>query len=198
MIPDSEAPPTRRRGAALEDALLTAALDELTTNGYTGLTIERVAERAGTSRHVIYRRWANREELVLAALRRDFERNTVTIPDTGSLRGDVLATMRAANERRLGMVALYSVQLGSYFQETGTSFAGLRSELIGDRPSTMQAVLDRAVARGEVDPARLTPRVATLAWDLLRHEALMTLSTVPDSTIVEIVDEVFLPLVQRP
>jgi AcrR family transcriptional regulator len=197
VIPESDATPTRRRGAALEDALLIATLDELAANGYGGLTIERVAERAGTSRHVIYRRWANREELVLAALKHDAERDAWTTPDTGSLRSDVLEALRTANERRIGAVALYSVQLGAYFQETGTSLADLRRELLGDRPSAMQDIMDRAVARGEVDPARMTPRVVTLAADLLRHEALMSLGVVSDSTIVAIVDEVFLPLVQR-
>ncbi|CAN5210365.1 TetR/AcrR family transcriptional regulator [soil metagenome] len=189
--------PTRRRGAALEEALLSAALDELLETGYSGLTIERVAERAGTSRHVVYRRWGNREELVLAALKWDAARDVVEIPDTGSLRGDVLAALRAANARRIGAVAIYSVQLGSYFRDTGTSLAELRADLLGDRPATMQVIIDRAAARGELDPSRLPRRVLTLPSDLLRHEALMLLGPVPDETIVSIVDEVFLPLVLR-
>jgi AcrR family transcriptional regulator len=198
-VPDvPDVAPTRRRGAALEHALLTAALDELAANGYSGFTIERVAERAGTSRHVIYRRWPNREALVVAALVRDAERDPLPIPDTGSLREDLLQLLRLANQRRLGAVALYSVQLGTYFQETGTSLAGLREQLVGDRPQPMRILLDRAVARGEVDPARLTPRVVTLPFDLMRHEALMSLSTVSDESILEVVDEIFLPLVLRP
>jgi AcrR family transcriptional regulator len=60
---------TRRRGEALQNALLDAAWEELQAGGYAKLTIERVAERAGTSRAVIYRRWRNRYELVIAALR---------------------------------------------------------------------------------------------------------------------------------
>lgn len=197
MAPEVDSPVTRRRGAELEDALLAAALDELIAVGYGGFTIERVAERAGTSRHVIYRRWANRAELVLAALRRDSDNDPLPIPDTGTLRGDLLAAMRAASKRRLGAVALYSVQLGAYFRETGTTLADLRARLLGDRPPTMQAILERAAARGEIDPARLTPRVVSLASDLLRHEALMSLGKVPDSAIVEIVDDVVLPLLMR-
>ena len=194
---DPEAPQQRRRGTALEEALLSAALAELMENGYAGFTIERVAERAATSRHVIYRRWRNREELVVAALRRDAERDRAPIPDTGSLRDDVLELMRAANKRRLGAVALYSVQLSAYFQETGTSLGELRELLLGDRPSSMAVILERAVARGEVDPAALTPRIVTLPADLLRHDVLMRLSAVTDSAIIEIVDEIFLPLVRR-
>src|ERR1700689_58257 len=60
---------TRRRGATLEHALLDAAWQELQASGYAKLTMERVADRAGTSRAVIYRRWRNRAELVIAAMR---------------------------------------------------------------------------------------------------------------------------------
>jgi AcrR family transcriptional regulator len=196
VVPDESAP-KRRRGRELEDALLQAVLDELAENGYADFTIERVAERAATSRHVLYRRWRSREELVLAALRWDAERDRTEVPDLGSLRDDVLAALRSANERRIGAVAIYSVQLGTYFRDTGTSLAELRRQIIGDRPPVMQTIVDRAVARGEVDPARLAPRVVTLPADLLRHEALMTLGPVADEAIVSIVDDVFLPLVLR-
>jgi len=53
----------------------------------------------------------------------------------------------------------------------------------------------RAVQRGEIDPARLTPRIAALPFDLVRHEVMMTLAPVPKDTIIEIVDDIFLPLV---
>jgi hypothetical protein len=92
---------------------------------------------------------------------------------------------------------LLASYLGAYFQETGTSPADLREAVLGNRVSPIDAAIDRAVARGEVDPARLTPRVRTLAFDLFRHEALMTLKPVPDGVIEQILDEVFLPLVMK-
>lgn len=61
---------TRRRGEALEAALLDAAWAELQSSGYAGLTMEAVADRAGTSRAVLYRRLRSRPELVVAAMRR--------------------------------------------------------------------------------------------------------------------------------
>ena len=193
-LPSNPPTATRRRGKELEDAILEAALAELTEGGYARFTTERVAERAGTSRHVIYRRWSSRDELARAAMVHDSERSRRPLPDTGSLRGDVIALLRQANETRLGMVALFSVQLGAYFTETGTTPEQLRKQVVGDRPRAMQVILDRAITRGEVDPAKLTPRRVTLPVDLLRHEALMTLSAVPQATIVEIVDDIFLPL----
>jgi len=60
----------------------------------------------------------------------------------------------------------------------------------------MQVILDRAAARGEIDPGRLSLRTASLPVDLVRHDLIMTQAPVPDSTIVEIVDEIFLPLVR--
>jgi len=59
----------------------------------------------------------------------------------------------------------------------------------------MEIIVRRAVERGEIDPARLTPRIAALPFDLVRQEVMMTLAPVPKDTIVEIVDDIFLPLV---
>ncbi len=58
-------------------------------------------------------------------------------------------------------------------------------------------ILRRGIERGELDPDRLTPRIANVPLDLLRHELLMTLQPVPEETITEIVDEIFLPLVRK-
>src|SRR5580693_10073750 len=90
---------TRRRGEALEHALLDAAWAELQSVGYPALTIEAVADRAGTSRAVLYRRWRNRPELVLAVIRRHRPMLSGEIPDTGGLRGDVLALLRRMSAR---------------------------------------------------------------------------------------------------
>jgi hypothetical protein len=52
------------------------------------------------------------------------------------------------------------------------------------------------VDRGEIDRSKLTPRIASLLPDLLRHEVLMTLKPVPNAVIAEFVDDIFLPLVR--
>jgi hypothetical protein len=61
---------------------------------------------------------------------------------------------------------------------------------------TMGAILQAAAQRGEVRMDRLTPRVSVVPLDLARHELLLTRAPVPDGVNVEIVDEVFLPLVR--
>lgn len=187
---------TRRRGAALEEAILRAAVDELTESGYAGLTMDKVAARAGTNKNAIYRRWPNRLALGIAAYRQ--LATTVPLPDTGSLRGDVLEWLRQANRH-------WSSPLGAVLGEL-IAAAGGASELLaqlqersGDAAAApWLTILGRAVARGEASPEALHPRVATVAMVLLRNEFVVRgVPTAPDDVLVEIVDEVYLPLVRR-
>ena len=90
----------RRRGEELEGALLAAAWDELTIVGYGRFTIEGVAARAKTSRPVLYRRWPNRRDLALAAITARFDLPVEPPPDTGSLRGDLLALLTSMSDSR--------------------------------------------------------------------------------------------------
>jgi AcrR family transcriptional regulator len=186
---------TRRRGAELENAILEAVWDQLTEQGYGGLTYEAVAARARTSRAVLYRRWPTREALVRAAVRHLGARTPRIDPDTGSLREDVLAALRYSNETRLGMWVVLSVQLAGFYAETGITPAELRLDMIGDAPSPFRAAIARAVARGEAR-ADLTERVLRVPFDLFRSEAILRLGRVPEADLVSIVDEVFLPLVR--
>lgn len=188
----------RRRGEALEHALLDAAWSELTEKGYAQFTMDAVAARAGTSRPVLYRRWSDRHELLQAAIKHAVLRTDLDTPDTGSLRGDVLALMRAANRGRAELIALLSVHLGGYFQETGTSPVELRDLLFPDRPfhAVIDTIYRRAADRGEIGAAPLTERMKTLPFDLLRADLFTTLRPVADADIEEIVDTLFLPVVQ--
>src|SRR4051794_34936916 len=111
----------RRRGAALEAALLEAAWAELVKGGYAGFTVEAVAERAQTSRAVIYRRWPQRWDLITAAVRRYQELNPVRTPDTGSLRDDLIAYLMDASEKCAEFAALFTLGMAQYYDESGTS-----------------------------------------------------------------------------
>jgi len=191
------APPTRRRGSKLEAALLEAAWDELTEVGYAALTMEGVAARANTSRAVLYRRWPNRPELIVAALRHHTAAAPMEVADTGTLRGDLLTLLRHMSVRVGEVAGVFSFLIADYFQEEGLSPAALRERAIASSPhSEMALILERAIERGEIGPERLSPRIATLPVDLVRHDLIMTQALVPDATLVEIVDKIFLPLVR--
>ena len=184
---------SRRRGPDLEQAILRAAADELLETG--GVTMEKVAARAGTNKNTIYRRWRNGTELGYAAYRAMIADEPV-VPDTGRLRDDVLELLRHINKlmgsphggilRGLMAAAADDPQLG----------ARLQRELVDSGDEAWLTVLRRAHRRGEAGPAAVHPRVATVPMALLRNEFVSRgAAGVPDEVLVEIVDEVYLPLV---
>ncbi|WP_053914329.1 TetR/AcrR family transcriptional regulator [Streptomyces sp. TP-A0875] len=188
---------TRRRGAELEEAILRAAAEVLKESGVPGLTMDEVARRAGTNKNALYRRWPHRVALGVAAYRRLAAAETVP-PDTGSLRGDTLEMLRRAN-------STWSSPYGEILRGL-IAAAGSTPELLAELrdPAAKSAheaawltLLGRAVARGDVAPEALHPRVAQVPMALLRDEYVMLgVPTVPDAVLAEIVDEVFLPLVR--
>jgi AcrR family transcriptional regulator len=186
---------TRRRGEALERALLDAAWDELQAVGYAGLTMEAVADRAGTSRAVLYRRWRNRPELVIAAIRRHRPLLSGEIPDTGSLRGDVLALLRRMSSRlaEIGPETVYGL-IGDYLSDVGL-FSRSQEEVLHISAEVMETILKRAADRGEAR-ADVPRRIATLPTDLFRNELFRARTPPSEGTLMEIVDDVFLPLVR--
>jgi AcrR family transcriptional regulator len=185
---------TRRRGTRLENALLDAAWDELQTSGYAKLTMERIAERAGTSRAVIYRRWRSRPEVVIAALRHRHAVVPARIPDTGALRGDVLAVLRRVSSRLSAIGPDTVVGLLGDLLADKQALDFVYAQLLRGGTEVMMAVLQRAAARGEAR-RDVSPRVARVPLDLIRHELILNPHPPSQQTIEEIVDEVFLPLV---
>ncbi|MFF8959734.1 TetR/AcrR family transcriptional regulator [Streptomyces sp. NPDC014894] len=188
--------PSRRRGAALEEAILRAAAEVLVESGYPGLTMDKVARRAGTNKNAIYRRWPHRAALGIAAYSRLATADTRS-PDTGELRGDVLELLRRANRNWSSPHGEILRSLLSSAADEPELLAQLR-EHAGDGGSAMWlTVLERAVDRGEAPPEALHPRVAAVAVVLLRNEFVTRgVPSAPDSVLVDIVDEVYLPLIR--
>ncbi|WP_103353447.1 TetR/AcrR family transcriptional regulator [Amycolatopsis sp. CA-128772] len=188
-------PKTRRRGTELEEAILHAAADELAEAGYPGLTMERVAQRAGTNKNAIYRRWPNRAALGVAAYRR-LAADTLEPPDTGNLRDDALALLRAINCGQTSPAARVLRGLLTGVGEEPELREQLHQHAAEGGTKPWLEIVGRAVSRGEVHPGARHPRVATVALVLLRNEFLTRgLTTVDDDVLVEIVDEVYLPLI---
>ena len=187
----------RRRGPQLESALLDAAWDELVEVGFANLTMESVAARAKTGIAVLYRRWTNKDQLVFAAIERYSQAHPVEIPDTGSLRGDLLALMTSMSSARATFMAVAAAAgFSGLLASTGLTPAQAREKLFGDqRIRGDQIIYRRAHDRGEIDLGRIPPAVLTMPFDLVRHDLLMNLEPVKPARIASIVDEIFLPLV---
>jgi AcrR family transcriptional regulator len=144
--------PGRPRDAHRDEAILAAALGILNAEGYARLTIEGVAARAGVGRPTIYRRWASKPALVVAALA-DSARIAVPDVDTGSLRRDLvamqrrqIALMNSPESRRItaGLVADLATD-----PDLAHMYVG---EYLAPRRAVVFRVLQRGVDRGELHP----------------------------------------------
>lgn len=198
MITPVTASRQRRRGSELEAALLDAAWAELVEVGFAKLTMESVASRAGTGIAVLYRRWANKDELVVAALAHYRDSHPVELPDTGTLRGDLVALLTAMGQTR---AAFFAIAAASAFSGlvagTGLTPTQVRDQIMGDqRLVGVRAVYQRAHDRGEIDLERIPSAVLAMPFDLVRHDLLMDLKPLKPKRIRSIVDDLFLPLAQ--
>lgn len=184
-------PRIRRRGAELEDAILDATMAELQELGYAAMTVEGVARRAGAGKYSLYKRWPNKMALAMAAAYRF--KDAEPPPSTGDLHDDLSAWLRQAADWMAGPM--------------GEIFRGVLSESLAsaDQPGLgqlsrkrgredLRQVLAAARERGEsvlddVSEARLEAPQAVLTVHFLRHGA-----PIPDDVILNIVDDVALPL----
>lgn len=196
---DDQKKSTRRRGEILEEAILLATWEELAEIGYTRLTMESVAVRAETNKAVLYRRWDNKSELVMAALRKYLPKITNEIPNTGDLRNDVYTYLRGRVEplKTIGAQTIRGLMMDPRVWHTIIAsipqIIHLRSE--NKLIVAMTAIMKNAELRGEVCLEKLPPRIITLPIDLLQYELITKQGPVSDAAIAEIVDDIFMPLV---
>src|SRR5215470_9752649 len=192
-----QAQPTRqrRRGEQLEAALLAAAWDELVEAGFARLTMESVAARAKTGVAVLYRRWPNKDDLVVAAIRHYGTTHPVDTPDTGSLRGDMIALLTSLGSAQVTFAAIVSAAFSGLLASSGLTPAQVREKILADRPLQSDQVFARAHERGEIDLDRIPPAVLTMPFDLIRHDMLMTYAPIPPERVLALVDDLFMPLV---
>lgn len=199
MSPTADTPPTaprrRRRGPELERAILEAAWAELTEAGFTGLTMESVAQRAKTGVAVLYRRWPRKDELVLDAMREYMNSRPVEIPDVGDLREDLVLMLGNINAARAELITLVSATFSGLIDSSGISPDDVRGRLTSaPGAGRLAAIFARADERGQIDLSRVPPAVRAVPFDLMRHDLLMTLKPVSEARVNEIVDDIFWPM----
>ncbi|WP_210439790.1 TetR/AcrR family transcriptional regulator [Nocardioides xinjiangensis] len=182
----------RRRGRALEDAILDAAHDEFAEHGWEGFTVEAVALRSGAAKSVIYRRWRNRVDLALAVL----ERANVPAPgasmDGHGIRADLL-------EFLTGMARFLRTPFGAAVRgvERDGDVDGRVSIFHGDaQVAIVQDIVDRAVAHGELDhqPSVLA---MNLGHAIVMSEFVRLHRPPDDDALAELVDTIWLPALRH-
>ena len=184
----------RRRGKVLEAAIFKVVWQQLAETGYVNFSIEKVAAAAGTSKPVIYRRWPTRARLVYAALRANRPGLSFETPDTGTVRGDVMLILRRISE--IVDVLSPEVIFGLIAELLHESDSSLFAEVHERNVKIMMEILNRGIGRGEIAAGKLTPRVAALPFDLVRHQLVILQRPLSAEDIEEIVDRIFLPLVR--
>lgn len=152
----------RPRDPRLHEAIAEATIALLAEAGYEALTMEAVSCRAATTKAAIYRRWTSKAALVADVFATRAE-TAMVVPDTGSVRGDLLAHVRnviAAFGEPVGRAVLNVVTAGSSHPELAEP---LRAGFVRRRRQAVAEILARGIDRGEI-PAGAD---AGLAADLL-------------------------------
>ena len=142
----------RPRDTRIDDAVRRATLDMLRESGYSGLTLEGVAARAGTTKPAIRRRWPTRRHLIVDALATTM--GTAPTPDTGCTHCDLVAGIGTLTEAFTGDPVVRRTLPGLIADlgddpELAESFFG---RLFHPRRATTAAALRRGVERGDIRP----------------------------------------------
>lgn len=140
--------PGRPRDAHAERAILEATIDLVAEVGFAGLTVDAVATRAGVGKATIYRRWSSKAELLYAAMEATHEEWEP--PDTGSLRGDLVAVFEHLAEHVAATRAGKSMPALIAEAETNSELAALVHQFVDDRRTKTRVVFERARQRGEI------------------------------------------------
>jgi len=185
----------RRRGEVLSAAIFDATIHELTEVGYAELTMERVANRASASKGSLYRRWSSRADLVMDAVH---YRNPVSLqlPDTGSVREDVLGFLNGFAQVLNGPSGEAVRGLMAEMVRDPELMAVVRARFIEPSTSLLLEAMRKGVVRGEVRPTALTPLVANVGPALIRQHFLLYGGPIAPSDMIEIVDNVIMPLIR--
>lgn len=193
----AQAPSPRRRGAVLERAILEAALEQLGTVGWNGLTMEGVAARAQTGKAAVYRRWPSKEDLVADALQAGLPSLTEA-PDLGSVREDLLELCRRVRE---AMFSRPGFALRSVLHECDVTQAERFNRVIlgGVVEPTMQLLRDvihRGITRGEVRPDAANPYVFDAIPAMMMYRSKVCASEWSDQDLQEMIDQLMVPLLR--
>ncbi len=179
-LPDAVRPRVGRpRDPSRDEAILDAAIDELVDRGYAGLSIEGVAARAGVGKATIYRRYTNKAELVVDAVRQRACIDDV-LPDTGDVRADLTSMMDSIIQRLRGPDGAVLLAFhGERLRHPDLAVAFDQS-VIGQKRRHIRDLLRSAVDRGDIPADIDLELVAEAGAAFIWHHALYDLPLTDD------------------
>ena len=142
-------PPGRPRSESARQSILSSTLKLLGENGFSDLTIEEVAERAGVGKATVYRWWPNKAALIADAFASSTTRR-LRFPDTGSVFTDMSQQMRQLVKvfrSRRGRIVAAILAAG---QSDKDVIAAFRERFLWPRRREAYATLARGIRRGEL------------------------------------------------
>ncbi len=194
MVPDTTTARPRVEGDR-EQEILDATLTVLAESGYDRLTMDAVATEAKASKATLYRRWTSKSQLVVDAVCSHKEHPPT--PDTGTLRGDLLAAhcgMGGLGDPRATAVQAAVVTAMARDEEFAATY---RREFLGPKQAASRVIFDRAVARGEIrDDLDLDLLAPALPGIVLHRVFLLGDAATPD-LVARVIDQIILPAVSH-
>ena len=143
--------PGRPRSEQAEQAIIEATLDVFAEKGFEGVCVELVAARAGVGKATIYRRWPNKEELLLAAFAS--LKSPLPEPKGVSVRDDLLAMVEVmcADKADPRKARRYALLLGDG-DKYPRLMARYKETVVQPRRDAVRAVIRRGIETGELRP----------------------------------------------
>jgi AcrR family transcriptional regulator len=141
---------TGGRSARVRQAVLEATAQTVAERGADAVNIGEIARQAGVHDTSIYRRWPTKEHLILDALL-DYSQERLPIPDTGTLRADLVAYMALVINYSAAPIAQALIKAMAVTHDDA-AMAARRAQFWQFRFDQTRVMLDRAVTRGELAP----------------------------------------------
>lgn len=189
----------RRRGAELERAIYEVVRKIVDKEGVEGLTFQKVAELAGTSKSVIYRRWETPLELAISAFQARIKLENNGSVDKLVLTGKNLQDdlFQLMDRFLISIDALGEPFLRSVLVEIGTQPNATVLQLM-ERNSeidlrAINRILDRARARGEQVKTDISNDVKLLPFEWLRYKMFLR-KNISTDMIETLINEILLPV----
>lgn len=187
----------RPRSASIDAAVLDAVRALLSETDYQKISIAAIAERAGTTRQAIYRRWSNKALIVLDAM--FTETNSTEIPDLGDLRAELrLITQSLANEFNNPVARATVSGLLMDLRNDAQLHTRVREALLEPEHARVQAIFERAIERGEVGATTAIPILVEMIGGAVVYRTCFIGLPADDNFIDEIVNLAILATRKEP